>query len=358
MKMKILTQFGMFALFLLAAGCVTTSRTTKAPYYFYPSPPDEPHLQFLAGFSSERDLRGHADKSLMTFLTGVQPPEKGFSKPYGAAASNNKLYVCDTDLGAILVVDLPTRRIRGLVAEGEGYLNLPLNVAVDANGDLYVADAGRNQVVVYDKNENYVSAIGKSGELKPRDVAVSKDRVYIVDFQTHNVRVYDKGSHDLLFEIPRPGDKTNFSRTLVMPTNLALDKEGRVYVGDTGGFRVQVYDADGTFIRSAGEMGDSPGQFARVKGVAVDREGRLYATDAMSQVTQVFDDQGRPLTWFGDPAGSAKNKMLPAKVLVDYDDVDFFKSYAAPGFKIEYLVFVINQMGEHKVSVYGYGGKK
>jgi len=347
----------MLGLFLLAAGCVTT-KTTKTPYYFYPAPPDEPHLQFLTGFSSEREFRGHADHSLMSFLTGAQPPEKGLSKPYGAAAGNNKFYVCDTDLGAVLMIDLPTRRISGLVAEGEGYLNMPLNVTVDANGDLYVVDSGRNQVVVYDKNGNYLSAVGKSGEMKPRDVAVNKDRIYVADFQTHTVRVYDKTSHNLLFDIPHAADKTNFTCALIMPTNLALDQQGRVYVSDTGGFRVQIYDADGTYVRSLGEMGDSPGQFARVKGVAVDRAGRVYATDAMSQVTQIFDEQGRPLTWFGDPSGSAKEKMLPAKVFVDYDDVDFFKSYAAPGFKVEYLVVVINQMGGHKISVYGFGEKK
>ena len=356
--MKNLMHFGMLALFLLASGCVTTTKTTKTSYYFYPPPPDEPRIQFLTGFSSEREFRGREDKSLMTFLTGVRPPEKSFSKPYGGAAGNKKFYVCDTDLGAVLTVDLPTRRINGLVAEGEGYLNLPLNVTVDANGDCYVADAGRNQVVVFDKNGNYLAAVGKAAELKPRDVAVSTDRVYVADFQTHDIRVYDKTKHDFLFDIPHPEDKTNFTRTLIMPTNLALDRQGRVYVGDTGGFRVQVYDADGNYLRTVGGMGDSPGQFARVKGVAVDRDGRVYATDAMSQVTQIFDDQGRPLTWFGDPSGSAKDKMLPAKVFLDYDDVDIFKGYAAPGFKIEYLVVVINQMGEHKISVYGFGERK
>jgi len=49
---------------------------------------------------------------------------------------------------------------------------------------------------------------------------------------------------------------------------------------------------------------------------------------------------------------------LPAKVLVDYDDVDFFKSYVAPNFKVEHLVLVLNQLGPHRVSIYGFGQKK
>ena len=84
----------------------------------------------------------------------------------------------------------------------------------------------------------------------------------------------------------------------------------------------------------------------------------MYAVDAMSQVIQVFDDQGRLLTWFADPTAGKATQNLPAKVAVDYDDVSAFKSYAAPGFKIEYLVFVVNQLGPHKVGVYGYGSKK
>ena len=97
------------------------------------------------------------------------------------------------------------------------------------------------------------------------------------------------------------------------------------------------------------------GQFARVKGVAVDRENRLYAVDAMSKVVQIFDEQGRLLTWFDDPESGSVAQTLPSKVVVDYDDAGFFQSYAAPDFKIEFLVIVINQLGPHMVSIFGFG---
>jgi DNA-binding beta-propeller fold protein YncE len=343
----------------LAAGCATNNKTVKTSYYFYPPPPDVPHLQYLTSFNSEQEMGGNASRSFMSYITGQKPPTRDISKPYGVAVRDHKLYICDTDYGAVLEADLKQRSMSVFMAQGQGVLRLPLNIAIDAAGNFYVADSGRDQVVIFDKDENYVAAMGKLGEMKPRDVAVSSDRIYIADIQNHNVHVYDRATRNPLFTIPREPDATNAMRRLYSPTNLALDSKGRLYVSDTGAFRVQVYDAaDGDYLRTVGGMGDSPGQFARVKGIAVDRDCRLYAVDAMSQVVQVFNEQGKLLTWFGEPGASGRIQNLPAKVMVDYDDVGSFQSLVAPGFKVEYLVFVINQIGSHLVSVYGFGHEK
>jgi len=294
----------------------------------------------------------------MNYLTGSKPVEKEMSKPYGAAAGGKKIYICDTELGAVVVADLPTRHLGVIDAQGEGALKMPLNITVDKDGACYVTDVERNQVVVFDGKGTYLSTIGKEGEMKPRDVAVGPDRIYIADLQKHNIRVLDKTTRNFLFDVPRAEDQTNKLHALFTPTNLALDSKGNLYVSDTGAFRIQVYDREGNFVRSVGEMGDGFGQFARVKGIAVDRNDRLYAVDAMSQVVQIFDSEGKLLTWFGEPGEDSKIQNLPTKVVVDYDDVPFFEHYASPKFKVEHLVIVINQIGPHKVSVYGFGHKK
>jgi len=346
------------AVLALAAGCASSSKTAKTAYYFFPAPPDEPHFQYLTSFSSETDLNGAANRSFVNYLTGAQTLRRELAKPYGIASHGHTLYICDTELGAVVMVDMPTKRMRVMAAQGEGALKMPLNLTLDADGNAYVADSLRDQVVIFDRSENFTASLGKLDEMKPRDVAVSADRIYVADLKGHCVRVFDKVTRAPLFSIPRGDDAKQHSRQIFTPTNLGLDSKGRLYVGDTGAFRVQVYDADGKYLRSVGSFGDGPGQFARLKGIALDREDRLYTVDAMSQVIQVFDDQGRLLTWFADPTAGKATQNLPAKVMVDYDDVSAFKSYAAPGFKIEYLVFVVNQLGPHKVGVYGYGSKK
>jgi len=230
---KTITRAGTVTLMVaFVAGCATQKQATNNDYFF-PPPPNEPRLQFLTAFSSEKTFRGKTDQNMMSFLTGVKPPEKNFGKPYGAAVGDKKLYICDTDLGAVLVVDFQTRRVGAIQAQGECALRVPLNVAVDPNGNVYVADTGREQVVIFDTNGNYSATIGKQDEMKPRDVAVTQDRVYIADLQTHNVHVLDKASHKLLLDIPRKEDQTNRVRGVFTPTNIAIDSKGRVYVSDT-----------------------------------------------------------------------------------------------------------------------------
>lgn len=391
-----IARTGLFAVLIgFGAGCATQTKTGKKAYEFYPPPPDEPHLQFLTAFSSEKEFRGKEDKNLMTFLTGVQPAAKEIGKPYGGAGSGGKLFICDTEVQAVVVADLQTRRFAALDAQGEGALKQPQNITFDSDGLCYVTDTGRQQVVIFDKNKNYLATLGKKDELKPLDVAVSKDKIYVADLMKHSVRVFDKTSRTLVRQIPsieeapkiaqlqkeisaieakaklqgetskedlkalnEKSAELNSKGPLYTPTNLALDSKGRLYVSDSGAFRVQVYDSEGKYIRSIGEMGKGLGQFGRVKGIAVDRQDRLYAVDALSQATQIFNEEGRLLTWFTEPEGASRVQNLPAKIFLDYDDVSYFKSYAAPNFELEYLAVIINQLGSHKVSVYGFGHKK
>ena len=146
-----------------------------------------------------------------------------------------------------------------------------------------------------------------------------------------------------------------------MPTNLAFDPDGTLYVADTGKFGILKYDRDGDFKGAIGKLGTSPGSFVRPKGIALDREGRLYVVDAAFNNVQLFNPDRPLLMWFGHfgkTGLNAGNLYLPAKVAVDYDNVKFFERYAAPGFEIEYLVLVTNQFGDHMVNVYGFGKQK
>jgi DNA-binding beta-propeller fold protein YncE len=138
-----------------------------------------------------------------------------------------------------------------------------------------------------------------------------------------------------------------------------VDDQGRIYVSDTGGFFVNVYDAEGNFIRQIGELGIEPGRFALPKGIAVDREHRIYVVDAATAVVQVFDPEGRLLMYFGYPKSSGPGGLyLPAGIAINYDHIPFFEKFAAPGAKLEFVIFITNQAGLQKVSAYGFMSKK
>jgi len=111
-------RIGTVVILGVAAGCTTQSKVGKTDYFF-PPPPDQPRLQFLTSFSSEKEFHGGEEKNLMTYLTGAKPAQKHLSKPYGAAAGNKKIYICDTELGAVVVADLQAKHFGVIDAQGE-----------------------------------------------------------------------------------------------------------------------------------------------------------------------------------------------------------------------------------------------
>lgn len=337
-------------------GCATPPpKPAAAPAVFYPAPPDAPRLQFLTSFSSEAELHGSGENKFSTFVVGKTPPPKPINKPYGLALRKNELFICDTGFGMVLIADLQKGQFRPFAPSGEAQMKMPINITLDADATRYITDTVRGQVLIYSADGRYRAAIGKKDEMKPVDVAIHEDRLYVTDLKGHCVRVYSKSSLEPLFTIPRdPKDK---AAQLFSPTNLDLDHSGHLFVADTGGFRVQEYDLEGKFVRTLGTGGDSPGEFGLPKGIAVDHEDRVYVVDSKMQVIQIFDKEGKLLLFFGEPGSSTASLNLPAQVIIDYDHVHLFKKYAAPGFELEYLLFVTNQFGDRKVAVYGFGHK-
>jgi len=343
-------------MFLLLAGCAAPQKK-ESFNLFYPPPPELPRLQWLTAFTGAKDVeqeRSAFDK----FVIGEEDNRRRLDKPYGVALYNGKIYVCDTNR-SVMVFDLEKRTFGPLEdAKGPGKLVQPLNISVDRDGNKYVSDPVRGQVVIFDRDDKYVKAFGASGEWKPVDAVVLDDRLYVADMKNGSVEVLDKATGQKLKRIGRAGKP---EENLYMPTNLAFDKNGILYVSDIGKFAVLKYDRDGHFRESLGKLGTNPGSFARPKGIATDRENRLYVVDAAFDNVQVFSSQNLMLLWFGHFGKVGLNPgelYLPAKVATNYDDIRYFQQYADPNFEIEYLVLVTSQFGDNMVNVFGFGKEK
>jgi sugar lactone lactonase YvrE len=324
---------------------------------FYPPAPELPRLQWLTSFTTAQDVE-KPPSAFQRFVLGEEKVVRRLDKPYGVAIHDGRIYVCDTNRG-VMVFDLKKRSFGRLAgAEGGGALLQPVNVFVEQNGTTYVSDPARGQVVVFDAKDRFVKAFGAPAEWRPVDAVAYGDELYVADIKNGAVVVLDKQSGRLVRRIGREGQPVE---NLFMPTNLAFGPDGALYVSDTGKFGILTYGRDGTFRGSIGRLGTTPGTFARPKGVAVDRQGRLYAVDAAFANVQIFNADGRLLLWFGhfgktglDPG----DLFLPAKVAIDYDNIGYFTSLAAPGFEIQYLVLVTSQFGDNMVNVYGFGRQK
>lgn len=75
------------------------------------------------------------------------------------------------------------------------------------------------------------------------------------------------------------------------PTDLSVDDEGRIYVLDSGNYRVQVFENDGSFLRSFGRRGSGPGEFVNPRFIAVTGSRVLVTDRSLSRVT-AWDHSG------------------------------------------------------------------
>lgn len=330
------------------SGRVIKPEHVRQPVIF-PSPPDTARIQFLTSISSSIDITGQRS-SFMRYVMG-EDPGKPIHKPYGIEIYKEKIYICDTMLPGLEIIDLQKHTFEYFTPKGFGQLKKPLNCAIDKKGRLYIADVARKQVILFDKKGTYVSTIGDKALSKPTDVLIYQNKIWICDLSAHQVKVFDDSSHQLLFSFPEDVSK-NSPRYLFSPTNINVYKQ-KIYVTDTGDARIKVFDTNGTWLKSIGSYGKRPGQFVRPKGLALNNEGHLFAVDAAFENVQIFNNQDRLLMFFGKTKGPGQ-MWLPAGITIDYGNLDYFQKYVYPEFELKYLIFVTNQYGPARLNVYGF----
>ncbi len=352
---SLLLPFLMIPLLLLS-GCQTTPdpREDEAKV-FYPPPPAPPRVQFLKSYSTSRDLEGKGS-SFDKFLTGKEKTGQSLIKPYGVTIQDGKIYVCDSGT-TVQVLDLKNRSFHRLEgAKGLGKVVQPLNINLDNQGRKYVADPIRAEVLMYDETDHYVKSFSNNGPWEPVDAVPFENNLYVVDTENRNIKVFDIESGKKTREM---GQEEDLENTLGLPVNLAIDREGTLFISDAGRFQVVVYDRDGHELRTIGKAGDNLGHFARPRDITVDRNGLLYVVDAAFENVQIFRNDGQLLFWIGNnPQGERGKLSLPAGVAVDYDNMEYFQQYADPNFDIEHLILVTSQFGRDRLNVYGFGKQR
>ena len=232
----------------------------------------------------------------------------------------------------------------------------PFGIAVDSAGNVYVADQVNNRIrkITKDGNINTVAGNGTFGytgdkgsatsaELaNPQGVAVdSQGNIYIADTNNHVVRKVSGGTITTIAgnnaagpgNIGDGGPATNAQ--LFFPSGLAVDSSGNLYIADTGNSEIRIVKTDGTIKTFAGNgaqglTGDN-GQATAAElnaptGVAVDSTGVLYIADTSNnRVRRVGLDgtitsiAGTFVGAYGGDGGKAVNASLskPRGIAVD-----------------------------------------
>jgi DNA-binding beta-propeller fold protein YncE len=310
-------------------------------------------VQYLCRLNAGADVK-RPRSTFARFILGEETRQASdqISRPYGMAFWQGKLYVCDSGGHRGLVFDFAERDFRTFGEKGPFQVQMPINVGLGPDGEKYITDTVAGRVLVLDSQDQPVRALGARLGMKPCDVVWYEGELYVADLKTDTVRVLDPVQGVERRRIGGPGSAPG---RFFQPTNLALGPEGHLFVCDTLNARVQVLDRNGSVVRIVGSRGRALGQLVRPKGIAVDRAGRLYVCDAAAETVLLYSREGRLLMALGGPGVDPGSLSLPAKVAISYDGVEHFAKYASPDFRVEYLVFVSNQLGPNKICVYGFG---
>ncbi len=328
----------------------------------WPQPPEIPRVRYTNYFAGmkidkEPDNGKKAKQTWMDRLAGSQAAsDKVTNKnfpfqllgPYGMSVdSKGRLYVADQKVGAIFIFDTETKDTQ-LIRNGfEAHFALPNCVAVDDDGRIFVSDGKLGKVLIFDAQHKIVDQI--KGFVDPVGLAIDKENrlLYVVDTQQDQVLVYDADSLKPLRKIGTTGKKHTLTTPgdFALPTDVAVDKDGNIYVTDTLNWRVEIFDADGKFISQFGQHCDAIGCFERPKGIAVDSDGHIWVVDTGLGLVQAYNRDGALLGYVGGPGRNLGQFNDPMGIVIDQNN-RMFVSEQYPWGRVQQFRYITDAEAE------------
>ena len=180
-------------------------------------------------------------------------------------------------------------------------------VATDARGHVYVFHRGSHPLLEFEPGGELVREIGKGLFVSAHGVEVDPEgNIWAVDVGNHTVLKFNPAGR-VTMVLGRKGGASNKNEEFNKPTDIAFAPNGDIYVTDGyGNSRVMKFSQDGRLLKKWGQKGTGPGEFDTPHSVAVDAKGRVYIADRENKRIQIFDADGnflRQWTHVGAPWG-------------------------------------------------------
>ncbi len=305
------------------SGCATAPPPPKLPLLAWPEPPDMARIQFVRSIVSDDDLKKDSTdhEAILHFLEGEVPAKNRIVMPMGLAVSDDadRLYVSDNVQSAIFVYDFAKKT--SLKIGGDKSLSSPMQLALDAQENIYVVEQEKKGVAVFDRKGKQLNFFTDPSIVRPTGIAIDRARgkVYVCDTAhakswDHDVKVFNLQGKFL----GKVGlGKGNVDGAMLYPTFLTVDSKGDLYVSDTLNARIQVFDPNGKFVRKFGSRGTDFGQFDNPKGVALDSFGNAYVVDSGWSNVQIFNTEGKILLFFGGRGTYPGLMQNPTVIAID-----------------------------------------
>ena len=198
----------------------------------------------------------------------------------------------------------------------------PYDVAVDDNGDIYVASYNHGLIEVFNNNNNsypsHTIGIDRStgyGSFRfPSAIAIQGNVLYVAEGGSHQVQKFTTSGEF----VSKFGSQGSGDGQLNQPRGLCVHKDGRVFVSDSGNNRVSIFKADGTFLyHITGSNIQAPW------GVAFDQCGNLHIADTRSCNIKIFTSEGQYITQYSSQVN------YPAGIVIDLEGNTFITEHSS-----------------------------
>jgi DNA-binding beta-propeller fold protein YncE len=173
-------------------------------------------------------------------------------------------------------------------------------VATDAKGDVLVFHRGEHPLLVFDDHGKFLRSFGDGMFASAHGLRVDAyDNIWVTDNANHTVTKFSSDRKVLmtLGEKNVPGeDAGHFNK----PTDIAFAPNGDFYISDGyGNSRVVKFNKQGKFLAAWGKKGAAPGEFNLPHAIRLDAAGHVYVGDRENDRVQIFDANGKFLRQFG-----------------------------------------------------------
>jgi len=315
---------------LMLSGCTTAPKQEQVRLA-WPAPPLTTRIQFVRSIVGEDDIGRDTtfSQNVINFLAGVKPPPKRIMEPMGLAVSDDgqRVYVSNFNRLAVFGFDFAEKKFIQIEP-----LARPVGLALDAEQHLYVVEQAKKEISVFDREGKKVRSLTHPTLERPSGIAIdrARGRVYVADTGRgktktgHSVKVFSMDG-ELIRTIGR--GKGQEPGQFLFPTYLAVDAQGKLYVTDTLNARVQVFDAEGNYVKSIGERGTGWGMFDKPKGVALDSFGNVYVADSGWSNVQIFNPKGQVLLFFGGRGPIPGMMKNPTAIAIDPNNRIYVADY-------------------------------
>jgi len=185
----------------------------------------------------------------------------------------------------------------------EGLFNEPRDIAVDKEGNIYVADTGNRRIQKFDSRGEFLLAWngGEENFVEPLAVVVTNQgQVFVLDSEPGWIYRFTADGQPL-------GRFGGPEGQFFHPRGMAIDAQDNIYIADTGGCRLVKYDTEGNLLTQFGERGNGPGQLLEPSDVAIGPGGDLYVADTANLRVQRWDLFGRYQAEWAIPLANAYN---------------------------------------------------